>query len=116
MRHVFDTIEAIYDSDIYSEVKVSRPTARVGVVNVSWKGSTNVDIKIGFIDSPRELTVSVDQDHDAAVELVTSALENPDGIFTLTDTKGAKVLVRNSQIAYVQIGRPSPQAVGFAGV
>lgn len=75
-----------------------------------------MDIKIGFIDSPRELTVSVDQDQEAAVESVTSALQNPEGIFTLTDTKGAKVLVRNSQIAYVQIGRPSPQAVGFAGV
>lgn len=75
-----------------------------------------MDIKIGFIDSPRELTVSVDQDQEAAVESVTSALQNPDGIFTLTAAKGAKVLVRNSQIAYVQIGRPSSQAVGFAGV
>jgi hypothetical protein len=74
-----------------------------------------MDIKIGFIDSPRELVVSSNDSQEAAVAKVSAALKSGDGVLELEDTKGSRYLVRNDRIAFVEFGSNAARAVGFAG-
>lgn len=74
-----------------------------------------MDIKIGFADSARELIISANQTQDEVAAKVTEALADDSGVFDMTDEKGRRFLVRNSRIAYVEVGTTTPRAVGFAG-
>ncbi|WJZ01941.1 DUF3107 domain-containing protein [Corynebacterium freiburgense] len=74
-----------------------------------------MDIKIGFSDSARELVVSSNQTQDEVVQLVKTALADDAGSLQLTDDKGRQYVVRNSRIAYVEIGTTTQRQVGFAG-
>lgn len=82
-----------------------------------------MDIKIGFVDSGRELAiagvasvsgVSVSQQSEA-VALVNGALENEAAVIELTDNKGRRFLVRAKHVAFVEVGTDTPRTVGFAG-
>jgi hypothetical protein len=73
-----------------------------------------VEVKIGVIDSPRELIVSSEQTPDEVETLVSDALTGGDGILSLEDDKGRKYLVQSSKIAYVEIGPSDIRKVGFA--
>ncbi|MBC2643564.1 MULTISPECIES: DUF3107 domain-containing protein [unclassified Rhodococcus (in: high G+C Gram-positive bacteria)] len=73
-----------------------------------------MEVKIGVIDSPRELIVSSEQTPDEVEALVSDALAGGDGILSLQDDKGRKYLVQSSKIAYVEIGPSDIRKVGFA--
>lgn len=75
-----------------------------------------MDIKIGFADSPRELLINAKEDQDALAATIAEALEKDTGVLELTDAQGKRYLVRNSRIAYVELGTQSARTVGFAGV
>lgn len=68
-----------------------------------------MEIKIGVQHAPRELVVDTDLDADAVAALVAGATE----VLDVTDTKGRRVLVPASKLAYVEIGAASAGAVGF---
>jgi hypothetical protein len=70
-----------------------------------------VEVKIGIVESPRELVVSSDQTPDEVQKLVDEALHGGDPL-KLTDEKGRRFLVRADQIAYVEIA-PAERRVGF---
>ncbi len=74
-----------------------------------------MDIKVGFADSARELVISSNLSQDEVAAKVSEALANDSGVFDLSDEKGRRYLVRNSRIAYVEVGTTTPRAVGFAG-
>ena len=74
-----------------------------------------MDIKIGFADSARELIISANSSQDEVAAKVAEALADDSGVFDVTDDKGRRFLVRNSRIAYVEVGTTTPRAVGFAG-
>ena len=44
---------------------------------------------------------------------VSAALSDQEGVLTLTDTRGRKVLVPTAKLAYVEIGSPTSGQVGF---
>lgn len=73
-----------------------------------------MEVKIGVIDSPRELVVSSEQTADEVEALVSSALGGKADILTLADDKGRKYLVQAAKIAYVEIGPTDARKVGFA--
>ncbi|NLE82487.1 MAG: DUF3107 domain-containing protein [Rhodococcus sp.] len=73
-----------------------------------------MEVKIGVIDSPRELVVSSEQTADEVESLVSGALSGKADVLTLADEKGRKYLVQASKIAYVEIGPTDPRKVGFA--
>jgi hypothetical protein len=73
-----------------------------------------VEVKIGVIDSPRELIVSSEQTPDEVETLVSGALGGGDGILSLQDDKGRKFLIQAAKIAYVEIGPSDIRKVGFA--
>lgn len=74
-----------------------------------------MDIKIGFADSARELIISSNSSQDEVAAKVAEALADDSGVFDVTDDKGRRYLVRNSRIAYVEVGTNTPRTVGFAG-
>jgi Protein of unknown function (DUF3107) len=73
-----------------------------------------VEVKIGVADSPRELTVSTGDSPDAIEAIVTAALQNTQGLLTLTDDKGRRYMVPTSRVAYIEIGPADSRRVGFS--
>jgi len=73
---------------------------------------TTVEVKIGIQHSPRELVVDTDEKAESIETLVSEAV-SAEGVLTLTDTKGRKVVVPASKIAYVEIGGGVVGTVGF---
>jgi hypothetical protein len=71
-----------------------------------------VEVKIGIQHSPRELVVDTDEKPEAIEKLVSEAVAN-DGVLTLTDHKGRKVVVPAGKLAYVEIGGGVIGTVGF---
>jgi hypothetical protein len=71
-----------------------------------------VEVKIGIVESPRELVVSSDQTPDEVQKLVDASMNGGDPLLKLVDDKGRRYLVRSTQIAYVEI---APAAVGRVG-
>ena len=71
-----------------------------------------MEVKIGIVESPRELVVSSDQTPDEVQKLDDASLNGGDSLLKLVDDKGRRFLVRADQIAYVEIA-PAERRVGF---
>ncbi|MFP7366348.1 DUF3107 domain-containing protein [Corynebacterium callunae] len=74
-----------------------------------------MDIKVGFTDSARELVISANLQQEEVAAKVSEALANDAGVLELNDEKGRLYIIRNSRIAYVEVGTNTPRTVGFAG-
>ena len=75
----------------------------------------NVDIRIGIVQSMKEIDVELadDADRDEVTQAVEAALAS-DTVLWLTDRKGRRVGVPASRIAYVEFATPaSERIVGF---
>jgi Protein of unknown function (DUF3107) len=71
-----------------------------------------VEVKIGIQHAPRELVVDTAETAEAVEKLVADAVGS-EGVLALTDSKGRKVIVPASRIAYVEIGGALAGQVGF---
>ncbi len=71
-----------------------------------------MEVKIGIQHSPRELVVDTEEKSESIEKLVSEAVSS-EGVLTLTDTKGRKVVVPASKLAYVEIGGGVVGTVGF---
>ena len=76
-----------------------------------------MQLKIGFINSQRELAIDLDKNEVKQAELVEE-LQNflTDGTDTTTvveDARGTKTVLLREQIAYIQVGAEKPRSVGF---
>ncbi len=72
-----------------------------------------MEVKIGVQFGARELTIDVDEDSDAVEKAVSKALNAEDGLLSLQDSKGRRVLVPTARLAYVELGSPTGGQVGF---
>ena len=72
-----------------------------------------MEVKIGVVDSPRELTVASGQSPEEVESLVADALKNAEGVLALTDEKGRRIIIPSTKIAYVEIGPADTPRVGF---
>jgi len=70
-----------------------------------------VEITVGMHRVNRELTVETDLDLDAATKLIQDALSG--NSLVLDDTKGRRVVVPSSSVAYVELGSDTAHPVGF---
>ncbi len=70
-----------------------------------------MEVKIGVQNANRELVIDSDQQGDDVEKLVREGLEQ--GVLTLTDSKGRRVVVPADKLAYVEIGSPTVGQVGF---
>ena len=78
----------------------------------STKGKAAVEIKIGVVDTPREIAVETEETLEAVTKAIESAVEKGT-LLSLTDSRGRTVLVPAAKIAYVEIGPASSRKVGF---
>jgi hypothetical protein len=75
-----------------------------------------VDVRIGIVQSIKELEVELGEDVDREIVMgdIEEALQNSEGVLWLTDRKGRRVAVPVAKIAYVEVGAPvSERRVGF---
>lgn len=71
-----------------------------------------MEVKIGIQQAQRELVFDVDQDVETVEKHIAEAVAS-EGLISLTDTKGRRVLVPTARLAYVEIGGGVSGTVGF---
>ena len=71
-----------------------------------------MEIKIGIVDTARELTIDSTEAVDVILKAVTDAILTG-GLLVLTDSHERKVLVPGAKLAYVDLGDPRERRVGF---
>ena len=75
-----------------------------------------MDVRIGIIQTPKELEVELADgvDREEVLKQVESALAAPDGVLWLTDKHGRQIAVPAAKVAYVELGASSDvRRVGF---
>ncbi len=71
-----------------------------------------MEVKIGVLHAPRELTVETDDSAETVVKAVADAVASG-GVLSLVDGKGRRVVVPADRLAYVEIGGGVSGHVGF---
>ena len=74
-----------------------------------------MDVRIGIVQTPKELEVELveDTDRDKLLHDIETALAG-DAVLWLTDRRGRRVGVPVAKIAYVEVGAPAhDRRVGF---
>ena len=73
-----------------------------------------MEIKIGVVESARELLVNSDLSPDEVEALVADTFAGKQSVLTLVDDKGRRFVIPSSRISYVEIGASDSRKVGFA--
>ena len=71
-----------------------------------------MEVKIGIQYAPRELVVETNETAESVEKLLADAVAS-DGVLALSDTKGRRVIVPASKVAYLEIGTNALGTVGF---
>jgi hypothetical protein len=74
-----------------------------------------MEIKIGVRSVHRELIVETDLSAEEVEDELRKALAAEKGVFSLTDTKGRRVVVPVAALGFVELGEDERQPVGFGG-
>ena len=74
-----------------------------------------MEVKIGVQHSPRELVIDSPRTQDEIAAEVSKAMSgsSKDGLLTLEDERGRRIVVPVDRIAYVEIAQPDQRRVGF---
>jgi len=73
-----------------------------------------MEVKLGVTYSPKELVVETDKSPDDIAKLVDKALADSNGVLWLTDTKGRRVGIPVTKLAYIELGEDiGNKRVGF---
>jgi hypothetical protein len=71
-----------------------------------------VEVKIGVTYAPRELLVETDRTPEDIEKSLAKAIVDG-GLFSITDEKGARVVVPVDKLAYLEMAKPNDRNVGF---
>ncbi|MFC7623594.1 DUF3107 domain-containing protein [Microlunatus sp. GCM10028923] len=74
-----------------------------------------MEIKVGIKQVTREIVVDTSDSADDVAAAFTKALSD-DGLLTLTDTYGRKVLIPAASVGYLDLGEENARTVGFGNV
>lgn len=74
-----------------------------------------IEVRIGVIDSPKELILELEEGANELVEKVNNASTESSGMIWLTDSKGKQIGISVARIAYLEIEPERPRTVGFGG-
>ena len=75
-----------------------------------------MDVRIGVIQSPKEIEIELaaDTDRDAIKKQVADALGTEGSVLWLTDRRGREVCIPSARISWVEVGSPSDdRPIGF---
>jgi hypothetical protein len=75
-----------------------------------------VEVKIGVQHAPRELVLESTQTPDEVEKAVAAAFRSDEGVLSLVDDKGRRVIVPVTTLAYVEIAEAEQRRVGFGAV
>ena len=76
-----------------------------------------MEVKIGIQSVPRELVVETDTPADELERALADALaDGAHSVFTLSMSKGGKVLIPADKVAYVEFVGAEARRVGFGNV
>jgi hypothetical protein len=73
-----------------------------------------VEVKIGVQYAPRELVLESAQSPSEVEATVSDALGKGEGVLSLVDEKGRRVIVPVDKIAYIEIAEAQSRPVGFS--
>ena len=73
-----------------------------------------MEVKIGVQYAPRELVLDSAQTQAEVEATVSDAIGKGEGILSLVDEKGRRVIVPVDKIAYVEISEAQSRPVGFS--
>ena len=71
-----------------------------------------MEIKVGIQHVSREVVVETTETAADVERAFSEAIDNQ-GVFTLSDERGRRVLIPSSKIAYVDLGEEHARKVGF---
>jgi hypothetical protein len=74
----------------------------------------DVEVKIGVQYAPRELALESAESPAEVEATVSDAIGRGDGVLSLVDEKGRRVIVPVDKIAYVEIAEATTRPVGFS--
>lgn len=72
-----------------------------------------MEIRIGIVNTARELNFESDQSADAVTKTVSEALEAGTAAVSFTDVKGNSYIVPTAGIAFIEVGTEESRRVGF---
>ncbi|UUT35510.1 DUF3107 domain-containing protein [Microbacterium elymi] len=72
-----------------------------------------MEIRIGIVNTGRELNFETDESADSVRSTITTALESGATHVSLADGKGNTYIVPTAGLAYVELGTEDVRRVGF---
>jgi hypothetical protein len=93
-----------------------RATRTIDLIEGSDSRRADVDVRIGVVQSPKEIEVELAEGTDSAAvtSQIEEAMRSEGGVLWLTDRRGRKVGVPSARIAYVEVNATSDERrVGF---
>lgn len=75
-----------------------------------------MEVKIGVLHAPREIVLESGERPDDIEAAVSKALQASDGLLSLVDERGRRVLVPADRIAYIEIGPQLERRIGFGAM
>ncbi len=72
-----------------------------------------MEVTLGVQNVSRDLTIETDESAQDVAAAVEAAVSSPDGMLSLTDTKGRRLLVPGRTLGWVLIGESERGRVGF---
>ena len=72
-----------------------------------------MEVKIGVQHAARELVLESTQTPAEVEKAITDALKAENGVLSLADDRGRRVIVPADRLAYVEIGEVAERRVGF---
>jgi hypothetical protein len=76
-------------------------------------GGHIVEVRIGIVNAPRELSFESKQSTDEIIAAVDAALAAGESTLRLRDEHGSLYVIPSAGIAYVQVGAEESRRVGF---
>lgn len=76
--------------------------------------SRDVEIRIGIVNTARELVIQTTQSTPEVEKAIAAALADEKGTLRLEDEKGHIFVVASRTLAFVEIGEEKSRKVGFA--
>ncbi|MDH6277390.1 MAG: hypothetical protein RI926_162 [Actinomycetota bacterium] len=74
-----------------------------------------MEIRIGMINTSREIGLETSQTMAEVETLVANALNGSSPVLKLSDDKGKVYLVASANIAFVEVGSDQNRRIGFVG-
>jgi hypothetical protein len=76
-----------------------------------------MEVRIGVVHTPKELTLDLGESVDEAVKMIDEALKSGDPLVWLADSKGHRVGVAREKLAYIEIeSEEGSKRVGFGSI